>query len=234
MFLTKINKNNTFDSHQPTNIHACFVFSNGVSLETAGLDDCAYLFWGCCSLHWVSFDPFLILWLSCNGSMHGWQTWCQHRHKLTGTGYIKKKKQTFNTDFPVFMYIICKIVLFFVDKLLHDDAQIINHWVSRYRQGFLYFGHRFLASFTQMLRENGVMKNEDLYFCSYTTWGSVELLHGDKGKRNTNIFSFFFYIPVADCCKASSKHGTITQETRQEYRRQSNSKVWPITIKGSQ
>lgn len=27
-------------------MHACFVFSNGVSLDTAELDDCAYLFWG--------------------------------------------------------------------------------------------------------------------------------------------------------------------------------------------
>lgn len=27
-------------------MHTCFVLSNGVSLGTAEMDDCAYLFWG--------------------------------------------------------------------------------------------------------------------------------------------------------------------------------------------
>lgn len=41
-------------------MHACFVFSNGVSLGTAKLDDRSYLFWGTApcpksALIWYSF-----------------------------------------------------------------------------------------------------------------------------------------------------------------------------------
>lgn len=38
----------TFHPHKPTSTHrhACFVFSNGVSVDAAELDDCVYLFWG--------------------------------------------------------------------------------------------------------------------------------------------------------------------------------------------
>lgn len=38
----------SFHSHEPTSthMHGCFVFSNGVPLDAAELDDCVYLFWG--------------------------------------------------------------------------------------------------------------------------------------------------------------------------------------------
>lgn len=99
-------KKNLFDSHEPTDVHARFVFSNGVSVETAGLDDCAYLFWGGCSLHWVSFDLFLILWLSHNSWMHGWQSRCQQqRHQFTSTGSTKKNKALIQLSRHLFIFL---------------------------------------------------------------------------------------------------------------------------------
>lgn len=53
-------------------MHACFVFSNG---SLSGYCRVGWSFLsvlGYCSLSEVSFNLILILWLFCNGWMHGW------------------------------------------------------------------------------------------------------------------------------------------------------------------
>lgn len=59
-----------FCLYSTNHTYSCFVFSNGVSVDTAELDDYTYLFWGAAP---CSKSALICVSFCGNGWMHGWQ-----------------------------------------------------------------------------------------------------------------------------------------------------------------